>query len=89
MTEYESWVKMCGEVGSEIYTVEKAESAQTGIYKTQKKFIHDGREYGGEPIYHAWVLGQRMYCGSNLSEAKKIYNEYTKTVDGSTSWYNK
>lgn len=89
MTEYEMWVKSCRDVGTEIVTVEKAEAAQTGIYQTQRKFMHEGREYGGTPSYNAWVLGKRMYCGPSLSDARKAYNEYIETVDGSTSWYDK
>lgn len=75
MTEYEAWVIQCEKIGTEIWRLEKSESPQSGLFKTQKWFMFENREYGTEPIYHVWVNGVRVYCGENYYDAYKMYGD--------------
>lgn len=79
MSEYDAWIKLCEEIGSDISKVEESELPQTGLYKTQKKFMHENREYGDSPVFHVWYKGQRMYCGMSYYEAITIYKDFIRS----------
>ncbi len=78
MSEYDAWVKLCVDVGSELWCLERSESPNAGLYKTQKKFMYENREYGTDPIFHVWYQGKHMYCGSMYHDAYALYKNLIK-----------